>query len=112
MPSGSQKLYVDLDATAVSIRADSVAVAVPAAACHLYEFEIYLGVSLQVVLSLPSFDFPGAGHGTSSALKWVDEEAEMLAATHTTKSRVEMLKLRFVLNLRLSRCFSLAQPGP
>lgn len=35
----------------------------------------------------------------------------MLAATHTIKSRVEMLKMRFVLNLRLSRCLSLGQPG-
>ena len=36
----------------------------------------------------------------------------MLAATHTTKSRVETLKMRFVLDLRMNRCLSVSQPGP
>jgi hypothetical protein len=80
---------------------------------HLYQFEINSGISFEVVLSLPSFVFPGPGHGTSSAVKWVDEEAAaMLAGTHTTKSRVEILKMRFVLDSRLSRCLSVSQPGP
>jgi hypothetical protein len=47
-------------------------------------------------LAFRLFSFRGLGTLLPPQLKWVDEgAAEMLAATHTTKSRVEMLKNAF-----------------